>query len=52
MNKKDIAKHYISAECKIKLAIKKMGNLNVNNFCLVLGKQKNGQQNISQKKTW
>ena len=41
MNKKDIAKHYISTECKIKLAIKKMGNLNVNNFCLVLGKQKN-----------
>ena len=41
MNNKDIAKHYISTECKIKLAIKKMGNLNVNNFCLVLGKQKN-----------
>ena len=41
MNNKDIAKHYISKECQIKLAIKKMGNLNVNNFCLVLGKQKN-----------
>ena len=41
MNKKDIAKHYISTECKIKLAIKKMGKLNTNNFCLVLGKQKN-----------
>ncbi len=41
MNNKDIAKHYISKESQIKLAIKKMGNLNVNNFCLVLGKKKN-----------
>ena len=41
MNNKDIIKHFISPEHTIKSVIKKMSTLNKNNYCLVVGKQKN-----------
>jgi dTDP-glucose pyrophosphorylase len=41
MNNKDIIKHFISPEHKIKFAIKKMSTPNKNNYCLVVGKQQN-----------
>ena len=44
MNNKNFVKHFISPEHKIRSAIKilnKLGKLNTNKFCLVLGKQKN-----------
>ena len=41
MNNKDIIKHFISPEHKIKFVIKKMSMLNKNNYCLVVGKRKN-----------
>ena len=41
MNQKEILKHFISPENKIKSAIKKLSKLNKNNFCLVVGKRQN-----------
>jgi len=41
VNQKEILKHFISPENKIKSAIKKLSKLNKNNFCLVVGKRQN-----------